>query len=369
MSPRGECPHDPTGAAGPHFARVHSGQVSTIRKRARSPRGKRTEERVDIILPVAGFGTRLRPQTWTKPKPLVSVAGKPMLEHVLDRVLPLKPDKVVFITGFLGDQIVTWAQEHLDVPVAFVEQPEMRGQTDAILRTRGLVDDDALILFPDMLFEADFSALKEVDADVVMFTKEVDDPSALGVAVIEQGRIVRLVEKPRELISNLAVIGIYYVRRMSELYAAIEEQMRRGLSLKNEYFIADAIQLMIDGGAKVISMPVQEWEDCGNAATLLGTNRFLLERSGAESTMRAGSVIVAPSFIAADAVIENSIVGPFASIGSGATVRSSLVRDSIVEERATISDALLDGSIVGRRAQVSGLAHGLNIGDDAVVGP
>lgn len=322
---------------------------------------------MDIILPVAGFGTRLRPQTWTKPKPLVSVAGKPMLEHVLDRVLPLAPEQIVFITGFLGDQIESWAREHLDVPVSFVEQPEMRGQTDAILRTRDLVDGDALILFPDMLFEADFSALQDVDADVVMFTKEIEDPSALGVAVVEHDRIVRLVEKPQEPISNLAVIGIYYVRHMPDLYAAIEEQMRRGLSLKNEYFIADAIQLMIDGGAKVISMPVQEWEDCGNATNLLSTNRFLLNRESTPSRQRHGAVIVEPSFVADDALVENSVIGPFASIGSGATVRGSLVRDSIVEERADISNALIDGSIVGRRAQVSGMARHANIGDDAVV--
>jgi glucose-1-phosphate thymidylyltransferase len=337
--------------------------------RARTQRlAKRPEESVDIILPVAGFGTRLRPQTWTKPKPLVSVAGKPMLEHVLDRVLPLGPDKVIFITGFLGEQIEAWARDNLEVPVAFVEQPEMRGQTDAILRTRDLVGGEGLILFPDMLFEADFSPLRNVDADVVMFTKEVDDPSALGIAVVEDGRIVRLVEKPQEPISNLAVIGIYYVRRMLDLFAAIEEQMRLGLSLKNEYFIADAIQIMIDGGAKVVPMPVTEWEDCGNAETLLGTNRYLLSRQNAEVGSRHGSAIVPPSYVAEDAVLENSVVGPFASIGSGVTVRHSLVRDSIVEERAMISDALLDRSIVGRRARVSGLARGLNVGDDAVVG-
>jgi len=329
---------------------------------------ERPEESVDIVLPVAGFGTRLRPQTWTKPKPLVSVAGKPMLEHVLDRVLPLNPAKVVFITGFLGDQIESWARDNLDVPVAFVEQPEMRGQTDAILRTRDLVAGDALILFPDMLFEADFSPLRDVAADVVMFTKEVEDPSALGIAVVENGRIVRLVEKPREPISNLAVIGIYYVRHMPDLYTAIEEQMQRGLSLKNEYFIADAIQLMIDAGAKVIPMPVTEWEDCGNAETLLGTNRYLLQRQNRDVPTRSGSVIVSPSFVADDAVVEHSIVGPFASIGPGVTVRESIVRDCIVEERATISGALLDGSIVGRRASISGLARGLNVGDDAVVG-
>jgi glucose-1-phosphate thymidylyltransferase len=322
---------------------------------------------VDVILPVAGFGTRLRPQTWTKPKPLVSVAGKPMLEHVLDRVLPLNPAKVVFITGFLGEQIESWARGNLDVPVAFVEQPEMRGQTDAILRTRDLVAGDALILFPDMLFEADFSPLYDVAADVVMFTKEVEDPSALGIAVVEDGRIVRLVEKPQEPISNLAVIGIYYVRHMSDLYTAIEEQMRRGLSLKNEYFIADAIQLMIDAGARVIPMPVTEWEDCGNAETLLATNRYLLQRQNTDVGTRNGSAIVSPSFVADDAVIVHSVVGPFASIGPGVTVRDSIVRDSIVEEHAQISEALLDGSIVGRRARISGLARGLNVGDDSVI--
>ena len=326
---------------------------------------------MDIILPVAGLGTRLRPQTWTKPKPLVSVAGKPMLAHVLDRVLPLAPEKIVFITGFLGDQIEMWAHEHLDVPTAFVAQPEMRGQTDAIIRTRGLVDDesDALILFPDMLFEADFSPLADVDADVVMFTKAVADPSALGIAVVEDGRIVRLIEKPREPISNLAVIGIYYVRRMADLFAAIEEQMRRGISLKNEYFIADAIQLMIDGGAKVISLPVTEWEDCGSAENLLSTNRFLLERQGGSGEVCDGSVIVPPSFVADDAVVERSVVGPFASIGAGVTIRDSVIRDSIVDERAQIEDALLDRSIVGRRAQVRGSAKRLNVGDDAVIGP
>ena len=141
----------------------------------------------------------------------------------------------------------------------------MRGQTDAIIRARDISRDDALILFPDMLFEADFSIIDRSDADVIMFTKEVEDPSALGIAVVENGRIVKLVEKPKEPISKLAVIGIYYIRSMPALYEAIDEQMERGIKTKNEYFIADAIQIMIDKGAKVISAPVTLWEDCGNA--------------------------------------------------------------------------------------------------------
>lgn len=322
---------------------------------------------MDIIMPVAGLGTRLRPQTWTKPKPLVSVAGKPMLSHVLERIRPLNPEKIIFITGFLGAHIEEWARANIDIPVVFVEQPEMKGQTDAIIRARDLARKDALILFPDMLFEADFTQLAESDADVVMFTKEVEDPSALGIAVVEHGRIVKLIEKPQEPISNLAVIGIYYIRSMPDLYAAIEDQMERGISLKNEYFIADAIQIMIDRGAKVVSMPVTAWEDCGNVPNLLSTNRFLLAQGAPDVQSAESSVIVQPSVVAPDATIVASIVGPYASIGRGAIIRNSIVKDSIVEDRALVEDALVEGSLVGRRAHVRGVVRSANIGDDSVV--
>jgi glucose-1-phosphate thymidylyltransferase len=295
------------------------------------------------------------------------VAGKPMLGHVIDRVLEAGPERLVFITGYLGDQIEAWAEEHVNLPVAFVEQPYMRGQTDAIIRARDLVQHDALILFPDMLFEADLSGLREVDADVVMFTKEVEDPSALGIAVVEEGRIVKLVEKPKELISNLAVIGIYYFRHMPDLYSAIEEQMHRGIALKNEYFLADAIQLMIDRGAVVVPKPVTEWEDCGSAENLLSTNRFLLERLPRRELPDRASIVIHPSFVAESACVENSVIGPYASIGPKATVRNSIVRNSIIEDSATIGEAHLDSALVGRRATVSGMLRQLNIGDDAVV--
>jgi glucose-1-phosphate thymidylyltransferase len=322
---------------------------------------------VDVILPVAGLGSRLRPQTWTKPKPLVSVAGKPMLAHVIDRVLPVEPDSIIFITGFLGDQIESWARETLDVPVAFVEQLFMRGQTDAILKARDLAQKDALILFPDMLFEADFSGLPDVDADVVMFTKIVEDPSALGVAVVEDDRITKLVEKPQELISNLAVIGIYYFKDMSSLYTAIEEQMERGISLKNEFFIADAIQIMIDRGARVVPRTVTAWEDCGSVPNLLSTNRYILDRISTSAPSATTSVIVEPSIVAEDAILEYSIIGPYASIGKGSVVRHSRVQNSVLEERAIIENSRIDASIVGRRARVTEFSGSVNIGDDGSV--
>ena len=322
---------------------------------------------MDIILPVAGFGTRLRPQTWSKPKPLVGLAGKPMLAHVLDRVLPLDPGQLIFITGFLGDQIEDWARANYDLPLAFVKQPEMLGQTDAISRTRDLVAGDALILFPDMIFEADFSILRDTDADAVAFTKEVDDPSAFGIAIVENDKITKLVEKPQDPVSKEALIGVYYVKQMTRLYAAIDEQMERGIKLKNEYFIADAIQLMIDGGATVITAPVTVWEDCGNAESLLSTNRYLLEHQPPTISPRDGSVIVAPSFVADDATLERAVVGPFASIGAGATVRDAVVRDAILEDGATVETAVVDHSVIGRGSHVRGTPVRFSVGDNSVI--
>ena len=322
---------------------------------------------VDVILPVAGLGTRLRPQTWSKPKPLVGLAGRPMLAHVLDRILPLKPARLVFITGFLGDQIENWARESYDLPLSFVEQPQMLGQTDAIIRTRGIVGGEALILFPDMLFEVDFSILATTNADVVTFTKEVDDPSAYGIAVEEAGRVVRLVEKPRDPVSRKALIGMYWFREIDDLYAAIDDQMARGIKLKNEYFLADAVQLMIEGGSRVVTAPVEVWEDCGNVDALLSTNRYLLKRIGASGRAIDGVAIVAPSVIAPSATVERAVIGPYASIGDGATVRDAVVRDAILEDGAVLESVVIEHAIIGRKAEVRGRAARLNVGDASVV--
>lgn len=318
---------------------------------------------MDVILPVAGLGTRLRPQTWSKPKPLVGLAGKPMLAHVLDRVMPVGPDQLIFITGFLGKQIEDWARAQYDLPMAFVEQPEMLGQTDAIIRTRDHVHNDALILFPDMIFEADFSSLKSIDADAVMFTKEVEDPSSLGVAVVEGDRIVKLVEKPQEPVSNLAVIGIYYVKQMSALYAAIEEQIAKGIKTKGEYFIADAFQLMIDGGAKIVTAPVSAWEDCGNAEALLQTNTYLLDRMDPSSTSPQGVTVIQPSYVSPSATIERAVVGPYASVGDEAIVRDAVISDVILEDNARVENTVLTHSVVGRGASIAGRASQINAGD------
>lgn len=290
-----------------------------------------------------------------------------MLAHVLDRVMPLEPRRLIFITGYLGRQIEEWVTSEYEIEAVFIEQPEMLGQTDAIIRARGAADEDALILFPDMLFEADFSIITESDTDVIAFVKDVPDPSAYGIAVEEEGRVVRLVEKPKDPESTLAVIGIYYVRHMADLYSAIVEQFERRISLKNEYFLADTVQIMIDRGKKVITSTVSVWEDCGNDAALLQTNRYLLQAISDGDPKIAGSGVIEPSFIHPTATIESSIVGPYASIGPDAVISRSIVRDTIVDQGAVIENAILDCSIVGKDARVSGHATSANVGDASTV--
>jgi glucose-1-phosphate thymidylyltransferase len=290
-----------------------------------------------------------------------------MLSHVLERVMPLRPRRLIFITGYLGQQIEDWVTAEYDTETVFVEQPEMLGQTDAIIRAREAADQDALILFPDMLFEADFSVITESNADVITFVKEVPDPSAYGIAVERNGRVVRLVEKPKDPESKLAVIGIYYFRNMPDLYSAIVEQFERRISLKNEYFLADAAQIMIDRGKKVITSTVSVWEDCGNDAALLQTNRYLLQTISDGYSGIPGSGVVEPSYVHPTARIESSIVGPYASIGPDAVITRSVVRDTIVDQGARVEDAILDYSIVGRDAHVSGHAVSLNVGDSSTV--
>lgn len=324
---------------------------------------------MDIILPVAGFGSRLRPHTWSKPKPLVTVAGKAMLSHVLDRVMSLQPGKIVFITGYLGDQIEEWARANYpDTELVFVEQPEMLGQSDALYRTREHVQNDALMIFPDALFEADFTGLANLEVDGVAYTYYVEDPAAYGVALTDEtGTMTKLVEKPQEPISHEALIGIYYFREWQQLMRAIEQQFEQKIMLKGEYFIADAIQIMIDAGARFAISQISVWEDCGNVEALLDTNRYLLGAEPPSPAQRAGSLIVPPSYVHRDAILEDAVVGPYASIGAGTLVRNSVIRDSIVEENSEVVDAILQRSVVGSKVTITGSARSVSVGDNGKV--
>jgi len=327
---------------------------------------------MQIIVPAGGFGTRMRPHTYSKPKPLVPVAGKPSLAHILDSFAGLPISKVVLITGRNGEMMLDYVREHYSFEAAAVEQKVMRGQSDAILLAEPEIDpdDDLFTIFSDTLFEADLDGVLTLDGDGAAFVKEVPDPSRFGVAVSNaEGLITQMVEKPAEPISHDALTGLYYFRRAGDLYAAIHEQVERGIMLKNEYFLADAVGVMVEHGARLKVLPVSVWEDTGTPDAILHANRYLLRKQqagGPEAPYVQGTaLIVPPAFVAPDARLEHSVVGPYASIGAGSEITDSVVRNSIVGDGARVRAAVLIGALVGDRAVVEGGFQQLNIGDDS----
>ncbi len=320
------------------------------------------------VILLAGLGTRLRPHTYSRPKPLVNVAGKPVLGHILDGMAELKLDEIVFIVGYLGDQIQAYVSKtYPNLKACFVEQTEMKGQAHAISLAGHEIDEDVLIIFGDTIWETDWTRLQRVKGDGLIFTKEVSDPRRFGVVTIENGHVTRFVEKPDKPISNQAVVGVYYIKDWKGLLSALDDIMAENIQTKGEYYLADALQLMVTRGAKFEAETIPVWEDCGTREALLQTNRYLLSKNGTHRPPTNESLIIQPVYIAEDAHITRSIVGPYVSVSSGAVIEDSIVRDCIISEDAEIRGASLELSLVGKDARVTGTFERLNVGDSSEV--
>ncbi len=319
-----------------------------------------------VVIPVAGLGTRLRPHTHSKPKPLVPVAGKPVLGHILDQLQTLPVEEIIFITGYRGDQIEQYVTANYDVPTRYVEQRELRGQAHAINLAADAIDQPVLIIFVDTIIKADLTTLPDTSSDGVMFVQEVEDPRRFGVAVLDSGYITRLVEKPKTPVSNLAVVGVYYLRDWQLLKRSLQEVIDRDVQTAGEYYLADALQIMIDHGARIEAHTVDVWEDCGTIDALLHTNQYLLDNGRADSgAVGQNVVVIPPVYVAPTARVEESVIGPYVSIGDGAVVRSAVVNDSIISDGATVSGTALTHSLIGSNAQIRSKLARINVGDDS----
>jgi glucose-1-phosphate thymidylyltransferase len=323
-----------------------------------------------VIVPVAGKGTRLRPHTHTKPKSLVRVAGKPILGHLVDRIRSLPMEELILIIDPDESKEVS-IREFLDatspVPVRYVRQTELKGPAHAIYLAREYINEDVLIIFNDTLFDADLSQIGTHQSDGMIWVREVEDPRRFGLIELKANRIVRLVEKPEVPPSNLAMIGMYYLKDGPALMQCIERVMQEGRTVKGEFYLPDPLQLMLDEGYHLEAAPVQGWYDCGTIDALLDTNRVLLENGHQRLVDTFESVIIPPVCIEAGALIRRSVVGPYVSIASRAVVEHSIITDSIINEGATVHNALLQRSLIGEHAIVKGGYKRLNVGDSSAV--
>lgn len=319
------------------------------------------------IIPVAGVGSRLRPHTYAVPKVLLNVAGKPIIHHILDKIISEGLREATIVIGHMGETI----RDHLvraypQFRFDFVEQEERHGLGHAIYLARETMGSDpVLIVLGDTIFDVDLSpVLKSPSSSIGV--KVVENPRRFGVAETNNGYISRLVEKPEHPTSNLAVVGLYFIRNTPLLVSCLNELVEKNIRTKGEYQLTDALQMMITRGEKITTFPVEAWYDCGKPETLLSTNRALLEKQAPLNSL-AGVIINNPVYIAPTAKVENCVLGPYTTVGDRATVSESVVRNSIISEEAQVHRALLDNSIVGNGSIVRGSYKRINVGGSSEI--
>lgn len=322
----------------------------------------------------------MRPYTWSRPKPLIKVAGNTIVGHLLDHMRVLLHDDVIFVVGYKGDMIEAWIRENYPgLNAHFVVQEEALGQAHAIAMCRAYLqdDDEVVVVFGDNVVRSPFERFSELagdSAEAVITVHEVENPRKFGVVALNpQGFVREFIEKPDHDRYRLIAAGIYWFRSGTRLLAAVDTVIESARQTKGEYYLADVYQLMLERGAKMRIMQVDYWYDAGNPENILDTNRHLLGLA-VGSTPDAmewgygdGYTVVPPVYIHESAEIESSVIGPYAHIDADVVIRNSVVSNSIIDSGATVDTAILDQALVGENATVTGHGHAVFIGDNSKI--
>ncbi|MEJ7809140.1 MAG: sugar phosphate nucleotidyltransferase [Gemmatimonadaceae bacterium] len=322
-----------------------------------------------VIIPLAGKGTRLRPHTHVTPKPMLKVAGKPVMAYILEDLQRLgNVEQIVYVTGHLKEKVEAYVREAFDFPAVFVEQEVQNGTATAVALARPYVDQPVLIIFVDTIFDADLSVIKTTDADGIIWVKEVEDYQRFGVVVTDaNGDMTRIIEKPKTPISKRANIGLYYIRNWQLLYEGIDHVMQQPANM-GEFYLTDAFQYMIDRGAKIRVLDVEGWYDAGKIETLLDTNRVMLEKGRARRPAAAeGVTLIDPVYVEDGVTITSSTVGPNVSVGAGSVIEHSVLSNAVVGTKATVRRCVLRNSLVGDEAVIEGFRGEVTAGDHSEV--
>lgn len=320
---------------------------------------------MQVIIPLAGKGTRLRPHTHLVPKPLLKVAGRPVMDWVMDRLEGLDVTELIFITGHLKEQVEAFARARYRTPSRFIEQKVQDGTAGAVNLARPHVNGPVLIIFVDTVFEADLTLINRTNADGIIWAKEVEDYQRFGVVVTDaDGYMTRIVEKPSTPISKLANIGLYYIRSVDSLWQGIDHVLGSPAN-KGEWYLTDAFQWMIEHGKRILTAEVGGWYDCGKLDTLLETNEILLRKGAARSSSFPGVTIHDPVYIEDGVTIERSEIGPNVSLEAGTRVTDSRLRHTIVGQGSKLNQVQLEGSLLGNRVVLEGFKGSSTLGDDS----
>jgi len=319
------------------------------------------------VVPVAGSGTRLRPHTHSFPKVLLTVGSKPILGHITDQLVGAGIRRIVFVVGQFGEKIQAYiSKAYPALDAVYVGQEKPLGLGHAIWTAREHVGGPLLVLLGDTILDADIKRFI-VGGGNKIGVRVVDDPRRFGVVEQKKGVITRLVEKPAHPRSNLAIVGVYSFQDSRPLFRSLDRIVRRAESGQGEIQLTDALMDMVRGGVVLRTVPVAGWYDCGKPDALLATNRHLLDRQGGKKTKFQGSLLIPPVYIAPGAKIERSIIGPYVSVGVGARICSSVVRDSIINEKAVLDNVILDQSLVGPSAVFRDRLRRVNIGESSEI--